>query len=97
MAFKTELPTRMMITLSPELAVALGGLGDALGRPPATIAREMLVEIIPQLEGLTKLAIAAKSGNKVAAKRALVHMMGDNMAEIMSMQQPELFGKAKRK
>jgi hypothetical protein len=57
----------------------------------------MLVEMIPQFEGITKMALAAKSGNKAAAKRAVVHMFGDSMAQLMTMQQPELFGKPKRK
>ncbi len=89
--------TRMALTLTPELEAALDDLAEALGKPAATLAVELLHELIPQLEGLAKVARAAKSGNKAAAKRALVHMVGDNMAELMSMHQPELFkSKAKR-
>lgn len=88
---------RMQLTLTPELHGVLMGLGAALGRPAASVTAEMLGELIPQFEGLTKVAIAAKSGNKAAAKRAIVHMLGDNMADLMTAQQPELFGKAKRK
>jgi hypothetical protein len=51
--------------------------------------------MLPQLQGLAKVARAAKSGNKAAAKKALVHMLGDGMAELMASQQPELFGKPK--
>jgi predicted DNA-binding protein len=87
----------MALTLTPELEAALDDLAEALGKPAATLAVELLHELIPQLEGLAKVARAAKSGNKAAAKRALVHMVGDNMAELMSMHQPELFkSKAKR-
>ena len=87
---------RIALTLAPELQVALANLAEAVGKPAATVAAELLFEMIPQLEGLTKLAKAAKSGNKAAAKRAMVHMLGDNMAEMMAMQQPELFGKPRR-
>ncbi len=88
---------RVALTLPPELLTALDGLATALGRPMATVVSEILVELIPQFEGLTKLALASKAGNKAAAKRALVHMLGDNMAEMMQMQQPELFGKKRQR
>lgn len=88
---------RVALTLPPELLTALEALAKAMGRPMATITSEILVEMIPQFEGLAKIAIASKAGNKAAAKRALVHMLGDNMAEMMTAQQPELFGKKKRK
>lgn len=81
---------RMALTLPPELFKAVHEMADALGRPASTVLVEMLVELIPQLEGITRMAIAAKSGNKAAVKRALVHMVGDNMAELMTMQQREL-------
>jgi predicted DNA-binding protein len=87
---------RIALTVSPELYVVLSNLAEALGKPAATVAAEMLHELIPQLEGLTKFAIAAKSGNKAAAKRAMVYMVGDSMAEMMAMQQPELFPKRRK-
>lgn len=88
--------TRMALTLPDELSAALDDLADALQKPAATLATELLTEMIPQIEGIAKIARHSKSGNKAAAKRALVHMVGDNMAELMTMQQPELF-KAKRR
>jgi hypothetical protein len=81
---------RLALTLPPELQVALSNFAEAVGKPVSAITVEMLVELIPQFEGLTKVAIAAKSGNKAAVKKALVHMVGDNMAEMMAMQQREL-------
>jgi len=87
---------RLALTVSPELQLALANLAEALGKPAATVAAEMLQELIPQFEGLTKFAKAAKSGNKVAAKRAMAHMLGDSMADMMAMQQPELFGKPRK-
>ena len=87
----------MNLTPSLELRAVLVDLADALGKPVATETVDLLTEMIPQLEGITKMARAAKSGNKAAVKRALVHMVGDNMAELMSMQQPELFPKKRKK
>ena len=83
--------------MPPELAKAVKEMSEALEKPAATLLVEMLVELIPQLEGLTKMARAAKAGNKAAVKRALVHMVGDNMAAMMNAQQPELFGKSRAK
>jgi len=86
---------RIALTVSPELQVALFNLSEAVGRPVATLVVELLEDMIPQLEGLAKIARAAKSGNKAAAKRALQHMLGDSLAEVAAGQQPELFGKQK--
>jgi hypothetical protein len=87
---------RLALTLPPELEVALSDYAEAVGKPVSAATVEMLVQLIPQFEGLTKFAIAAKSGNKAAAKRALVHMVGDNMAELMQMQQADLLGKKRK-
>ena len=88
---------RMQLTLPPELRVALDAMTVALGKPAASLTTEFLVELIPQFEGITKMAVAAKAGNKAAAKRAVAHMLGDSYAQMMAAQQPELFGKARRK
>jgi predicted DNA-binding protein len=89
---------RMALTLNPKVEAALSDLSDALGKPAATLAAEMLEEMVPQLEGLAKFARASKSGNKAAAKRALTHMLGDSMAELMTQVQPDMFkGKGKPK
>ena len=84
---------RLALTLPPELDAALTSFAQAVGRPVSSVTVEMLMQLIPQFEGLTKYAHAVKAGNATAAKRAIVHMVGDNMAEMMAMQQPELFGK----
>jgi hypothetical protein len=36
------------------------------------------------------------SGNPALAKRALQNMLGNNLAEVMAEQQPELFRKPRR-
>ncbi len=84
---------RLALTPPPELRAALEELAAATGQPPATIAVQLLVEVIPQLLGLAKIARAAKAGNAAAAKRALAHMVGDSLAEVMAKQQPQLFKK----
>jgi predicted DNA-binding protein len=88
---------RMALTLPKETEAALDDLADAIGKPASTIAAELLGEMVPQIVGLAKIARATKAGNKAAAKRALVHMVGDNMAELMSMTQPDMFPKKKAK
>lgn len=80
----------MALTLPDDLRDCLDDLALALEKPAATLAVDFLREMIPQFQGLAKIARAAKRGDKAAAKRALVHMVGDNMAEMMGMQQREL-------
>jgi hypothetical protein len=76
--------------------VAINDLAEAVGKPASRVVVELLTEMIPQLHGIAKMARAAKSGNKAAVKRALVHMVGDNMAEMMAMQQPDMFPKRRK-
>ena len=80
---------RMALTVPDDLVVALADLAEAWEKPAATVVVEILRGLIPQLHGLAKLSRAAKSGNQAAAKRALVHMVGDSLAEMMSAQQPD--------
>jgi predicted DNA-binding protein len=87
----------MALTLPDDVHEALADLADATAKPASKVVTELLQEMLPQLQGLAKVARAAKSGNKVAAKRALQHLMGDAFAEVITAQQPELFGKPKGK
>ncbi len=87
---------RVALTLTPELYAAIKDLGDALGKPVATVLVDFLVELIPELHGIAKMARMAQSGNKAATRRALAHMVGDQYAQVMTMQQPELFGKKRK-
>ncbi len=82
--------TRMALTLSAELRAALFDLAEAWEKPASTVATELLTEMIPQLEGMAKLARVAKSGNTAAVKRALAQMVGDSMAGMMVAHQAEL-------
>lgn len=85
----TKLP-RLQITISDHVRDSLNALSDAVDKPAASIVAQLLEEMVPQLDGLTKIARASKAGNKAAAKRALVHMMGQGMADVLSSHQREL-------
>lgn len=87
---------RMALTLPEDLDRAIFDLADALGKPAAQVVTQLLQEMVPQLEGLAKIHRASKAGNKAAAKRALQHMMGDTMAEIMAQSQPDMFPSPKK-
>jgi predicted DNA-binding protein len=91
-----EVQKRMALTLSTELREALFDLADATGKPAATVAADLLQEMVPQLRDLAKVMRAVKSGRQDAAKRALAHMVGNGMAELMTASQPELFKPAKK-
>lgn len=82
---------RMALTLKPDVERALFDLADALEKPAATVAAELLQEMVPQMEGLAKVARASRAGNKAAARRALTNLLGDAMAEVITANQPELF------
>ena len=87
---------RMALTLPDDLKTILDDLADAVGKPASKVVTELLQEMAPQLQGLAKIARATKAGNKAAAKRALIHTLGDGMAQLLMAQQDELF-KGKRK
>lgn len=89
--------TRMALTVPDDLRDCLDDLALALEKPAATLAVDFLREMIPQFQGLAKMARAAKSGDKAAAKRALVHMVGNNLAEMMAATQPDMFPAKKAK
>jgi hypothetical protein len=82
------LPTknpRLMLTVKPELLAALTDLSAALGKPTATVTTDLLTEMIPHLEVLTRYARAVQSGQKDAAATALRHLVGQAMAEQLDL------------
>jgi predicted transcriptional regulator len=87
---------RMALTLPDDVRDAVSDLADAMDKPATKVVTDLLQEMVPQLQGLAKIVRASKAGNKAAAKRALQHMMGDAMAEVMSAQQPDMFRKGKK-
>lgn len=87
----------MALSLPPDVEAAVFELADAMGKPASAVVTGLLQEVVPQLEGLAKIARASKAGNKAAAKRALHHMMGDSFAALMEHAQPDMFATKKSK
>lgn len=89
--------TRRRLNLCPsdEAMAALDDLAAAIGKPRATIAAELLHEMADTVRGMAKMARLAKSGNKAGAKRALAHVVGDQLAQVLADTSPELFPRAK--
>ena len=86
---------RLFLTLPPDVRAAVDDLADALGKPSSTVVTQLLEEMVPQLEGLAKIARASKAGNRAAAKRALQHMLGEGLAEALT-DQAEMFKAAEK-
>ena len=86
---------RLALTVPPDLRDVLADLADAQGRPVSATVIELLKEMQPQLVGITKVIRAVKSGNVSAAKTALIHTLGDGMAELFAQHQAELFAAKK--
>lgn len=82
---------RLALTLPEHVREAIDDLADAMGKPASSVVTGLLEEMVPQIQGLAKVVRASKSGNKAAAKRALVHMMGDNFAALVTATQPDMF------
>jgi hypothetical protein len=82
---------RIAVTLNAETIAALHDLADAMGRPSATVASELLAEMAPQMHDLAKMVRLTKAGKATAAKRVLHHMIGDAAAELMTQTQPDMF------
>jgi hypothetical protein len=90
---------RMALTLPDDVRDVLNDCADAMGKPASKVVTDLLQEMVPQLQGLAKVARATRDGNKAAAKKALQHMMGDNFAAMVEATQPDMFPpkrKAKR-
>jgi hypothetical protein len=82
------LPTRkprVALSLPPDLEDVLRELSAASDKPLATVIVDLLKELQPALGDLAKIVRAAKSGKKAAAKRALQHMVGNALAEQLTL------------
>lgn len=75
---------RIALTIPPDLRASIGDFAAASGVRPATAIVDLLREMEPQLKHITKIMLLAKAGKSKAAKQALVHMVGDGMAQIIS-------------
>jgi len=88
---------RTALTLPDDLREDLSAWAASMDKPMASAIVDLLREMQPQLQALTKMQLQLKSGKISAAKQTLRHMMGDQLAEVIADSQPELFSKGKRK
>lgn len=88
---------RLILTLPPEIDEAIDRCAAAFDKPRAGVVTDLLREMVPTLNDLAKIAEHTKANRKSAAKRALQHMVGDKLAELMTEMQPELFPERKKK
>lgn len=86
---------RMALTLPAEVEAAIFELAEAAQKPASTVVVDLLREMVPQLRDLAKVTRAVKAGKADAAKRALAHMMGNAMAEVLQEQLPLTASKPK--
>mgnify|MGYP003380991106 CR=1 FL=1 len=87
---------RLALTLPPDLEKALIEYAEVCQKPVATATVQILMEMRPQLEGLTKIARALEAGNKAGAKRVAAHMFGDAFAEMAASRQGDMFPKKRK-
>jgi hypothetical protein len=79
---------RLILTVPDPLMADLRALAAASEKPVATVTLDLLRELQPQIQDLAKLIGHAKAGRTQAAKKALRHMMGNAMAQILAEQLP---------
>jgi len=74
---------RIQVCLPDSLAAALADLADAENKPISKVMVAMLSEMEPQIRDLATYARSVKAGKMDEAKQALVHMLGNSMAELL--------------
>lgn len=75
---------RIQVCLPDSLSEALADLADAEKKPISKVMVGLLSEMEPQIRDLAKYARSVKSGKMDEAKQALIHMLGNGMAELLS-------------
>ena len=79
---------RLALTVPAALKEALDDLAEAQGVPTAKVVVGLLSEMEPQIRDLAKYTRLVRAGEIKSAKRVLVHMFGDAMAEVIQEQLP---------
>jgi len=79
---------RLALTVPPSLKEALDDLAQAQGVPTAKVVVSLLAEMETQIRDLAKYARLVRAGESDAANRALRHLLGNAMAEVMQIQLP---------
>ena len=74
---------RIQVCLPDSLSEALADLADAEKKPISNVMVGLLTEMEPQIRDLAKYARSIKAGKMDEAKQALMHMFGNNMAELL--------------
>jgi hypothetical protein len=88
---------RVLLSLQPDLYKVYLQFATAQRKPLAGTITDLLVEMRPQVEALTKIQQQVAAGKTSAAKQTLRHMMGESMAAVVAAAQPELFAPRSRK
>jgi len=68
---------RLQLTLPPELDRVLEVLGRAVGKPQATVVRELLMDALPGLQGMADALVLAKEGKPQEAAQQIVDAAND--------------------
>jgi hypothetical protein len=79
---------RLALTVPAPIKEALDDLAKAMEVPTAKVVVGLLTEMEPQIRDLAKYTRLLKSGEHAAAKRALQHLFGNAMAEVIQDQLP---------
>lgn len=65
---------RLMLTLDPPLDVALERVSALLGKPQATICRELMIQAIPALDAMAEALERAKTQPRQAVAGMVEHL-----------------------
>jgi hypothetical protein len=74
---------RIQISLPESLEEVLSELAEIQERPMSKIVVSLLSEMEPQLRDMVEYTRHMKAGRLEDAKRAIVHMIGNGMAELL--------------
>jgi len=87
---------RVALTLPEDLKAVLDDLAEAMEKPTARVIVELLREMAPTLQQTAKMIRLASAGNRAGVKRVLTHMVGDQMAQVITATQPDMFPPSKK-
>jgi hypothetical protein len=79
---------RLQVALPDSLSEALSDLAKAQDKPISKVIVALLAEMEPQIRDLTTYAKCIKAGKMNEAKQALIHMFGNNLAELLTDEKP---------
>lgn len=74
---------RIQVSLPDDLADALADLADAEEKPISKIIVALLDQFKPQIPTMAEVARSLKAGNRDQAIRAVQHLYGDALADLI--------------